>query len=96
MIEFKVPIKYMERASYPNPILTRCHSDHYTLVIGRGILGRCVLKVYAGCFKHNQTLDFKVATWDIDVFKELTYDALTKKYPIFTIYYEDLYKFLGI
>lgn len=96
MIEFNIPIRYMERVSYPNPILTGCREDHYTLVVKRGILGRCVLKVYSGCYKNYQSLDLKIATWNIDAFKELAYDALTKKYPIFTIYYEDLYKFLGI
>lgn len=96
MIRFTIPVRYMERVSYPNPILTGCHEDHYTLVVKRGIFGRCVLEVNAGCFKHDQKLDFKVATWDIDAFKEVAYDVLTKKYPIFTIYCKDLYKFLGI
>ena len=96
MIEFNIPVRYMERVSHPNHTITGCREDHYTLVVKRGILGRCVLEVYAGRYKDLQSLDLKVATWNIDAFKELAYDALTKKYPIFTIYYEDLYKFLGI
>lgn len=96
MIEFNIPVRYMERVRYPDHRSTGCWSDYYRLVAKKGVFGRCVLKVYAGCYEHDQTLELKVATWNIDVFKELTYDALTKKYPIFTIYYEDLYKFLGI
>ena len=96
MIEFNIPVRYMERVSHPNHTITGCYEDYYTLVVKRGIFGRCVLKVYAGRYKDYQSLDLKVATWNIDAFKELVYDALTKKYPIFTIYYEDLYKFLGI
>jgi hypothetical protein len=91
MIEFNVPVRYMERVSP-----TGCSERNYTLVVKRGIFGRCVLKIYSGYFKEDQTLTFKVATWNIDVFKEIAYDVLTKKYPIFTIYYEDLYKLLGI
>lgn len=96
MIEFNFPVRYVERVSYPNHILTGCYEDHYKLIVKRGIFGRCVLKVYTGCYKDCRDLDFKVAIWNINAFKELAYDALTKKFPIFTIYYEDLYKFLGI